>query len=251
MDAAGAVVEEFESISAGPDPNYGEPGYYLPLRALLGQPGQTYTLRAAAPGLKPVEATMTMPFPTVIESAEFSIRPAAGNYGADTPGRLTVTIQDNAATTDYYFATARLLDAQGRPSPLGSVKVDYDSQENTAQVGQFQLSNSFTNDYDIYRRYQCQRATVHAQFGCALQPARLLRHGDWQLPAANLPRSNRQHHHAGRLPLFAVEAALQGYRGQPIRGAGSAALQRARRLRPLCRFHGCKVPHQTVASRCS
>jgi hypothetical protein len=147
-----AIVEEFRSV---PNTNgYGPgPGYYQPVRNLRGQPGQTYTLRATVPGLEPVESTLTMPYPAIIEDASLVVRPKvpASEYTNDTPARLSVTIRDNAATSDYYLATARLLDADGRPGPWRPVISDYASEENnTFEVGRFQLSRSFTDDYNIW-----------------------------------------------------------------------------------------------------
>ena len=150
-DQAGNIVEGFQPITSVNSSFYDGPGYYKPVRKLRGQPGQTYTLKATVPGLEPVESTLTMPFPTVIESASLTLRsPTPGSSSSNlTPARLTVTIQDNAATTDYYLATARLLDAQGRHGPWRPVDLDYTSRENTIEVGRFQLSRSFTDDFDI------------------------------------------------------------------------------------------------------
>ncbi|HEX8658963.1 MAG TPA: DUF4249 domain-containing protein [Hymenobacter sp.] len=151
VDQTGQTVEEFQVATSSTSPYYSlaRQGFYRPVRNLRAQPGQTYTLRAAVPGLKPVESTLTMPYPTVIESASLARLPSSTSAPHLTRARLTVTIQDNAATTDYYLATARLLDAQGQHGPWEPVRPDYPSEENPIEVGQLQLTRSFRDDFNI------------------------------------------------------------------------------------------------------
>jgi hypothetical protein len=151
-DAAGAVVERFRPIMLSAGQGYpGQPGYYRPTMGLVTQLGQTYTLRAALPGLEPVESTITMPLPAVVVSGTFRPR-SADIY--EVKGRLTLTLQDDPATANYYLAFARLLDQQGQPGPWSVVEVDRDSQTNDFSAGQFQLSNPYeyysTNNDQLY-----------------------------------------------------------------------------------------------------
>jgi hypothetical protein len=151
VNGAGAPVEEFRPVTLANSGFFNGPGYYRPGRRMRPVPGQTYTLRATLPGLGAVESTLTMPFPTTIVAASLTLRPRLPGLGVSsvTPARLSVTIQDNAATTDYYLATARLVDAQGRNGPWRPVDLDITSRENTIEVGRFQLSRSFSDDFDI------------------------------------------------------------------------------------------------------
>ncbi|MBD2766947.1 DUF4249 domain-containing protein [Hymenobacter sp. BT664] len=148
-DQTGQTVEEFKAFTPAIGPYAGHQGYYRPVRKLRGQPGQTYTLRATVPGLETVESTLTMPFPTVVEGASLTPLPISPGYSHLSRARLTVTIQDNAATTDYYMATARLLDAQGNHGPWKPVVPDFTRRENPIEVGRLQLSQSFTSTSNV------------------------------------------------------------------------------------------------------
>ena len=127
-DASGQVVEQFRPRGSG---GYGgtdsTKGYYVPVRGYVGQPGQRYTLRASAPGVEQVEAALTLPATPTIESGSYALDPAQPNY--QYRGRLTFSIRDNAATTDYYLAYAQVLDANGQP--LGMVQQDYGDRDDT------------------------------------------------------------------------------------------------------------------------
>jgi hypothetical protein len=126
-DAAGQVVEQFRPRGRG---GYGSTdstqGYYVPVRRYVGQPGQRYTLRASAPGVEAVSAALTLPAAPTIESGSYALDPAQPNY--QYRGRLTFNIRDNAATTDYYLAYARVLDATG--GPIGTVQQEYGDRNN-------------------------------------------------------------------------------------------------------------------------
>jgi hypothetical protein len=149
FNEAGQVVEQFRPkarpayySSSGLDSLY---GYYVPVHGFVGEPGRTYTLRASAPGVDAVESTLTLPGQPVIET---------GNYVSSTPpspvirgtaGRLTCSILDNAATTDYYLAYARVLDRSGKY--WGDVQLDYNSSSNNGSgpdvnLNRFQLSET-------------------------------------------------------------------------------------------------------------
>ena len=127
-DASGQVVEQFRPRGRG---GYGgtdsTQGYYVPVRGYVGQPGQRYTLRASAPGVEQVEAALTLSLPPTIESGSYALDPAQPNY--QYRGRLTFSIRDNAATTDYYLAYAQVLDATGQP--IGTVYQDYSDRNDT------------------------------------------------------------------------------------------------------------------------
>jgi hypothetical protein len=159
-DASGQVVEQFEADTAGYRPpgskyatyNYGP---YTAVRGYVGRPGQAYTLRASAPGVAPLEATITLPAPAVIEaaSASFVAKPqvvASGPYPAiyDYYGQLSFAILDPAATTDYYAVYAQVLDAAGQF--WGNVYQDYSLRNSTGpdvNLDRFDLSSA----YDVYK----------------------------------------------------------------------------------------------------
>jgi hypothetical protein len=132
LNETGQVVEQFRSkgrpsfnqSTSRPDSLY---GYYVPVRNFIGQPGSTYTLRASAPGLETVEATLTLPSRAVIETGSYTATQTSSN--GSSLGRLTCSILDNAATTDYYLAYARVLDRNGRY--WGEVRHDYNSNSNS------------------------------------------------------------------------------------------------------------------------
>ncbi|AMR28108.1 hypothetical protein A0257_14105 [Hymenobacter psoromatis] len=119
-DADGQIVEEFRPDTSrfARQPTYDRYGSYIPVRNYVGVPGQAYLLRASAPGVEAVEATMTLPSLPAVEAVSYvPLPPPANNNFFSTPyyGQLSFAIPDPAATTDYYVAYARTLDAAGRP----------------------------------------------------------------------------------------------------------------------------------------
>ncbi|RFP66005.1 DUF4249 domain-containing protein [Hymenobacter lapidiphilus] len=160
FDESGQLVEQFRSkaqpgyYSGGsrPDSIYGD---YAPTRGFAGVPGRRYTLRASAPGVEAVEASLRLPAVPTIESVGYVARPrdpnSGGPYGyVDYGGRLTVAVADNPATTDYYLAYARVLDKQG--NYWGGVSRDYSAPGADGpdiNLSRFQLSqpDSFYSQY--------------------------------------------------------------------------------------------------------
>ncbi|SFQ59279.1 DUF4249 domain-containing protein [Hymenobacter arizonensis] len=150
-NASGSVVERYRPLS-GANSSGGYQGYYRPVLGFQPQSGQTYTLRAALPGLETVESTLTMPAPAVVESATYVPRTnALGGNANDNRGRLTVVLRDDPAVANYYLAFAQVLDQQGRPGDNGSgVYEDFDSDIG-ASIGRFQLSSPRQQEqYSIY-----------------------------------------------------------------------------------------------------
>jgi hypothetical protein len=118
-DASGQVVEQFRPDTSrySLKPTDYRYGTYIPVRGYVGVPGQAYQLRASAPGVEAVEATLALPpLPTVQAVSYVALPPPATNNFIATPyyGQLSFAIADAAATTDYYVAYARALDAAGR-----------------------------------------------------------------------------------------------------------------------------------------
>ncbi|MBD2715856.1 DUF4249 domain-containing protein [Microvirga sp. STR05] len=153
FDESGQVVEQFRSKArSGSYGYYGQDslyGYYVPTRNFVGVPGRTYTLRASASGLEPVEATLTMPAVPAIEKVEYVASTSNNNYGGF-GGRLTVLVADNAAYADYYMAYARVLDRNGRY--WGDVYRDYSAPGADGpdiNLSRFQLSSA----YGLYSQY--------------------------------------------------------------------------------------------------
>ncbi|TDN40022.1 DUF4249 family protein [Hymenobacter sp. UV11] len=119
-DASGQVVEEFRPDTSRyarlpTDYRYGA---YIPVRNYVGVPGQAYLLRASAPGLEALEATMALPPLPALEAVSYVPQPVpapgASGFTFDYYGLLSFAILDPAATTDYYIAYApRVLDAAG------------------------------------------------------------------------------------------------------------------------------------------
>jgi hypothetical protein len=144
-DASGQVVEQFLPRARG---GYGgadsTQGYYVARRGYMGQPGQRYTLRASAPNVESVEASLTLPLPATVGAGSFALEPL---FPGSSPnphngkGRLSFTVTDNAATTDYYMAYARVLDAKGQY--WGEVSQDYSARNSTGidiKLSSFDLS---------------------------------------------------------------------------------------------------------------
>ena len=154
-DASGQVVEEFKPDTSAHQPTDYRYGNYLPVRGYVGQPGQAYTLRASAPGLAPLEATLTLPAPAIVDAttASFVTKPqviAAGPYPFiyDYYGQLSFAILDAAATTDYYAVYARVFDAAGQP--WGYVYQDNSGRDTNGpdiNLNRFDLSSS----NDVYK----------------------------------------------------------------------------------------------------
>jgi len=119
-DASGQLVEEFRPDTSRytQQPTDYRYGSYIPVRGYVGVPGQAYRLRASAPGVEALEATLALPPLPAVEAVSFVQQPAtASSSSFITPakyGQLTFAIPDQAATTDYYVAYARALDANGR-----------------------------------------------------------------------------------------------------------------------------------------
>lgn len=140
FDGAGQVVEEFRARGRG---GYGSTdslqGYYVPVRGYVGQPGQRYTLRASAPGVEATEATLTLPAPATLTAGSYVPDPSSNSY--QYRGKLAFTLVDNAATTDYYLAYARALDANG--NFWGIVSQDYGARNSDGpdiKLNRFDLS---------------------------------------------------------------------------------------------------------------
>lgn len=159
-DASGQVVEQFETDTTGFRPGdiyYAayRRGYYQAVRGYVGRPGQTYTLRASAPGLAPLEATITLPAPAAVDAASvgFVAKPQVvgpGPYPSyyDYYGQLSFAILDPAATTDYYAVYAQVLDAAGQF--WGNVFQDNSLRNSTGpdvNLNRFDLSSA----YDVYK----------------------------------------------------------------------------------------------------
>lgn len=137
-NAAGGVVERYRSVGAGS---------YRPMLRYQPQPGQPYTLRATLPGLAPVESTLTLPQPLVIESGTYTPRATSTGNANEFRGRLSLIVRDDPAEANYYLAYARFLNQQGQPvASVSPVEVDDDSQGSTVGIGQFQLSSPHESD---------------------------------------------------------------------------------------------------------
>lgn len=141
-DERGAVVEAFRADTTRSGPNYtyyrGR-GFYRPTRGLVPRPGATYTLRASAPGFEAVSSSLTFPAAPTVTGGSFSPRPPANGNAFQRTGRLTLTVPDDPATANYYIAYARVINALGET--VSVLEVDYDSQQSSAGIGQFQLSS--------------------------------------------------------------------------------------------------------------
>jgi|GEM_PF-1208598 len=144
LDARGQVVESFTSTSTiFGVPIENTPGYYTPTRSFVGEPGQTYTLRASVPGLDAVESALTLPAAARIDTASFVRLLPPSRPLAVVEGRLSIVVPDNPATTDYYIAYARLLDQQGRLwGYLRQDKANDDGDLGLNFTDRFQLSES-------------------------------------------------------------------------------------------------------------
>ena len=141
-DAAGQVVERYRPLTATFGGNAATSGYYRPVLGFLPQPGQTYTLRAAVPGLEKAESTLTMPQPPVIESATYTPRAPGGTTPSDSfEGRLTLVVRDDPNTANYYLAYAHILNQNGQPGGRSALDVDYGGEDNGIDIAQFQLSD--------------------------------------------------------------------------------------------------------------
>jgi Domain of unknown function (DUF4249) len=143
FDASGNVVEEFR---AGRPYGfafsiYDTAGYYVPTRGFAGVPGERYRLRVEAPGVEAVESTLTLPAaPATLSNGSFAIVDASDPYVRR--GSVNLTIQDDPATTDYYAAFARVVDANGEVLPGILVGQEYDDNAGPdTNVGRLVLSD--------------------------------------------------------------------------------------------------------------
>ena len=183
-DAAGQVVEQFRA-RARPYYNGTDSlrGYYVPTRGYVGQPGQRYTLRASAPGVEPVEATLTLPAPATVAAASYVAKTQSPNSNYY-QGRLTFTVPDQAATTDYYLAYARVLDAQGQL--WGRVNPDNSGRTTdgpNVSLNRFDLSDA----YGYYRVFPLSDAGRNGQPLTASQEVSFYYSGAYGPQVAPLP----------------------------------------------------------------
>jgi hypothetical protein len=153
LDASGQVVERFRGRYRYYNPFTQDSmgAYYEPLYGFAGQPGQRYTLRAALPGLPTAESTMELPAPAAMGMATFVRRQSTPNESQYfVAGHLTLSVPDAAASTDYYVATARVLDAQGRF--WGMLSNDYQNEDpgSDVSVDRFLLSDGYSNRPNVY-----------------------------------------------------------------------------------------------------
>ncbi|WP_187632160.1 DUF4249 domain-containing protein [Hymenobacter lutimineralis] len=162
LDANGQVVEQFRGRYRYYNPTTQDSldAYYVPRNGFAGQPGQRYTLRATLPGLETAESTMALPAPATISEASFVRRTTdQGEYAF--AGRLTVNVPDNGATADYYLATARVLDANGRFwGPLGPDYRDEDENDSGVDVERFRLSASYNSRPEVYADLNVNGRTI-------------------------------------------------------------------------------------------
>jgi hypothetical protein len=89
-------------------PHLGEGHYRLGLGEVLGADPSTYTLRVAASGYDPVEASQAMPAPVVIEEVEYE---AEGGINPDgnKVNTISVTFQDPVGQDNYYLLDASVI----------------------------------------------------------------------------------------------------------------------------------------------
>ena len=141
-DAAGSVVERYRPVARIGSGFQGR-GAYRPVLGFQPLVGQAYTLRASLPGLETAESTLTIPPPTVIESATYVPRPTdpSNPNPYEFQGHLNLVLRDDPAVANYYLAYARVLDQQGQGGQWSPVTVDYTKQDRTIKLGQFQLSD--------------------------------------------------------------------------------------------------------------
>ncbi|MCJ8167263.1 DUF4249 domain-containing protein [Pontibacter sp. E15-1] len=76
------------------------PGFYEATKGFVPAPGARYTIRASAPGYKPIEATTTVPLEAAVSGVAFDGQ--RGEYGWEIQGNIRLTIHDKAGEQNYY-----------------------------------------------------------------------------------------------------------------------------------------------------
>ncbi|WP_345220517.1 DUF4249 domain-containing protein [Hymenobacter koreensis] len=157
-DEAGTVVQRYRSARPQSGGTFGTDGYYQPRLSYQFQPGSTYQLRVAVPGIEPAESQLTMPTQVPVATASFTQLSSPDPYGGR-KGRLSVSFDDPAGSTDYYLVYARLLDAQGRFLTWAFAD---DEGDGTVSISAFKLS--VPGGYGTYpfsdRGYEGRRLTL-------------------------------------------------------------------------------------------
>ncbi|AIZ63227.1 hypothetical protein PK28_05160 [Hymenobacter sp. DG25B] len=153
LDASGQVVERFRGRYRYYNPYTQDStgAFYEPQYGFAGQPGQRYTLRAALPGLETAESTLELPAPATIGTATFIRRQSNPNESQYfVAGRLSLSVPDAVASTDYYVATARVLDTQGRF--WGMMTNDFQNEDpgSDVSVDRFRLSDGYSPRPQVY-----------------------------------------------------------------------------------------------------
>ncbi|WP_162303602.1 DUF4249 domain-containing protein [Hymenobacter sediminis] len=154
LDASGTVVERFRQATNNGGQTYpspgSRPGYYEATMNFAGRPGQTYTLRGRLPGFENVESQLTLPELPRIVDAVYTTR-SPGEYEQQR-GHITLTLNDNGATTDYYVVVGQLYDTQG--NLYGNLITDNSDNTEFGNVGgTFQLSSLYNSYYNALAPY--------------------------------------------------------------------------------------------------
>ncbi|MEM1095548.1 MAG: DUF4249 domain-containing protein [Bacteroidota bacterium] len=100
----GARIAELAYTPADTDPNFLlSPPYRSQGPRVVA--GETYTLRASAPGYSAVEATTTIPTPVALDTLRSRLTPSSDGFSQRLRADLTITDAPNADT--YYFLAFR------------------------------------------------------------------------------------------------------------------------------------------------
>lgn len=146
-DAAGTVVERYRPYATQGTPPYyyyyGQ-GRYRPVLNYQFRPGQTYAVRASAPGVEVAESQLTMPTEVPVQATLTEL----SNDGGQIKSRLTVGFNDPGAGPDYYVVTVRMAGPGGvRQGYLNIERNDQDIPGGSVAPYQLSAANS---SWDLY-----------------------------------------------------------------------------------------------------
>ncbi|MCR5887205.1 DUF4249 domain-containing protein [Hymenobacter sp. J193] len=164
LDANGQVVDRFRGRYRYYNPVSQDSidAYYVPQYGFAGYPGHRYTLRASMPGMETAESSLTLPAPATVSAGSFVRRaPGPGQGEHSVMGRLSVSVPDPAASADYYVATARVLDTNGRLWGVLSNDYENDPEDDSGiSIERFQLSESYNTQPEVYADLNVNGRTI-------------------------------------------------------------------------------------------
>ncbi|GHA75249.1 DUF4249 domain-containing protein [Pontibacter akesuensis] len=147
-NAAGQVVEEYAHKGVMIEGYRSLWGVYMPVSGFQPLAGETYTMRAEAPGFEPIEATTSVPALPVVTAVSFDEREAGDlGYGLEIEGTLRLTIQDKADEKNFYRVRVYALDSAYQATGSTAYSIDPDTDIELGNTEEVELNSLFSDEF--------------------------------------------------------------------------------------------------------